>query len=147
MLVVACHPAVPGIAAPGGPVAQLVPQTWRTVVVDQEFQNVTSVLIATPADRSSGRAEFMRHFEGEQLRRQLAEAIDQAPADNTVYGGMLDNNCSPGHTPVVLVRENIVVLKAADKSGDQGECAVHWTSYAIVALEPGALASAARTTG
>jgi hypothetical protein len=138
LLLAGCRPGMPGAPAP---VDQGVSVVWKKTANSTEFQKIPATLI-TRNGRDVGRTAFLLHFRDDDLRKDLTEAIESAPKNALIYAGFLDSNCNPSTDVRAMVIDGAVSF-ARSSSGDQGECYVHYTSYAVVAI---AAASVATTT-
>lgn len=147
-LLAGCQRMVGGVGSPGPdqyPGTREMPLEWSKTVSSQEFQRVPATLVVrqgTVVDRDA----FLQRFRDSRLKDDLAKAIDAAPGDALIYAGFLDDNCSPSLSPRVRFDGGAVSI-FTDYSGDQGECAVHYKSYAVVAVDPALIPSTAPTTG
>jgi predicted small secreted protein len=132
-----CRLTVTGAGSPDSdPAAQgrEVPLRWSKTLSSQEFQRVPATLV-TREGKPVARDAFLRHFRDSRLRGDLAWAIDAAPRDAVIFAGFLDQNCRPSLTPRLRVDGDTVEMYT-DDSGEQGECMVRYTSFAVVAADP-----------
>lgn len=136
LMLAGCRPGAVGVAAP---VDQGVPVVWKKTMNSTEFQKLPATLV-TRNGQDVGRAAFLLHFRNEGLRNDLTEAIESAPKDALIYAGFLDSNCSPS-TNVQSIVNNGTVSFLPSAGGDQGECYVQYTSYAVVAIAPASVAT------
>lgn len=133
-LLTGCRPGLVGTPAP---VEHGVPVAWKQTVNSTEIQVIPATLVLRNG-QPVGRDSFLQRFRTDELRKDLADAIEGAPQDALVYAGFLDENCSPSTAVQVIVNDGTVSF-VRQSSGHQGECYVHYASYAVVAIAPESL--------